>query len=521
MNEGNNIRKVTKSALLVSIASVITVAISFFKESVLAYCFGTSSDADAFAFSAELPITLLSFLSMAITIAMVPIYSKHKEKKGKKDADKFLNGFITFIIIFSVCFALIFEIFAPLLIDLIAPGLEQYTNSLAVNILRIVLLTACFNLLIKVNTCIANINDSFFLATLHPNIYSFCVIVFSVALYKYIGIYAAVTGLMIGKIVEYIYTIFVRKKYYTFKISLNFKSEGMKEAYRLFLPVFVGIGVDEINKLVDQYFMSSFPSGSVASLHYASKLSSGLSTLFVAAVATAIYPELSKKEANNELSETSRLYEFTIQLYNIILIPIIVGGVFIGKELVSIIYEHGAFDVESVDSTSPLFVFYLSGLLFSAVINISYSMFYIKGTSKIPMINSIILVSLNILLDIVLVKTIGPIGLPLATTIATGVICIKVLIDVKKYNRLVSYIHNITSLLKIIIASIIMLLTLVGVKYVLLDCPYLFESFPRLLYIIVATVVGFIVYSSCLYILKVKEIAYVLQFIKKKLNFSR
>ena len=510
--KNSNIEKVARSAVFLSIGSIITVILSFVKESVFAFCFGTSAEADAYSTAGELPVTLLSFISVAISTVLIPINAKIRANKGEEKAKEFLNELITFVFLFSLVFVILLEIFAPVVIRIVAPGFDDYTTNLAAKIIRFVLLTTSLSLLIKIFTGISNIYDRFFLVSLHPNIFSLSVIAFSLLFYRSLGIAAPVLGLLVGKSIEFLYTVFLIRKKYRYRPSFHFGSEGMRASYKLCLPVFVGIAVDELNKLADKFFVSFFQTGSVASLHYAARLSSGISTLFVTALNTAIYPELSRKAAGGDNKATAKIYSFAIQVYMLLLIPIIVGGTFLGSDIVSLVFGHGAFSSESVATTAPLFTLYLSCLLFTSIMYVSANMFYASGNSKKPMINTSISVAINIILDLIFIELIdSPVALPLATLIATSIVCFKTLHDIKKINPEVSYRRNLQSLGKIAVGAGAMLVVLFAVRFVFVRLIGIHGTVLSILYMAISLVLGVVVYFGIEKLLKVEEVDFAVQ----------
>ena len=143
---------IAKSALILSLIHGITLIFSFLKESVFAYFFGTTATADAYAIAIQLPVTLFSVVSTAISTIVIPNYSKELIKNGQEKARKFASNLISIITLFTVVLLLIMEFAAPFIIMITAPGLAKETSDLACLLFRMVMPTIIFTELLNINS---------------------------------------------------------------------------------------------------------------------------------------------------------------------------------------------------------------------------------------------------------------------------------------------------------------------------------------------------------------------------------
>ena len=74
--------------------TVIGQIISFFRESIFAYYYGTSYPADAYVMASQIPITLFAVVTASINTVILPIYTSIKESAGDEMADKSMNSFL-------------------------------------------------------------------------------------------------------------------------------------------------------------------------------------------------------------------------------------------------------------------------------------------------------------------------------------------------------------------------------------------------------------------------------------------
>ena len=85
------IQRLRKSVGYLIGLTVIGQLISFIRESIFAYYYGTSYQADAYVMASQIPITLFAVVTTSINTVILPIYTTKKEKEGQHEADKFLN----------------------------------------------------------------------------------------------------------------------------------------------------------------------------------------------------------------------------------------------------------------------------------------------------------------------------------------------------------------------------------------------------------------------------------------------
>lgn len=512
MSGNRNTGNIAKSAVQLSLISVITLIFSFVKESVFAYYFGITADADAYAIAIQLPVTLFSFVSTAISTVVIPNYSKELIQKSQNDAKRFACNLITLIACFTGVLLVVMEIGAPIVIKITAPGLSRETSTLACTLFRIVLPTILLTELININTGILNVHKSFVfpaLGSMFLNItYVTCVILLA---NKY-GIHAAIIGTIVGTVIQFLYSTLLRIRFVKYGFVFDIKDEAMITSLKMAIPVFIGIGAAEINKVVDKMVSSFLVEGSIASLNYASKLSSAVSTLLISSIATVVYPEFSRCVNEKKYQDLAENFLFSLKLYAIIILPLIFGGVFLSKEIITIVFKRGSFDAVSVARTSPIFACYLVCLLFTAIRQTSSRLFYSYNDSKTPMKNSIVGVVINLVLNIILAQFLQAFGLALATAISTGVISFLLLHDAKKRNEYIDYKKLWPLAGKVFFSTLIMMGCICIFKYFVGD--YLLQSdtlISNAIYILSAVVIGAVTYFLMLIVMKVDEARIVLR----------
>ncbi len=504
-----------KSAMLLTVVNAVSIVFSFVMEAVFAGFYGTTAEADAYTVAVSLPVTIFAVVTTAIQTIIIPIYSKHKFGESIESADRFISNFITVIAAFTGIIIILFEIFANEVVFAFSPGLNKSTHALAVELTRIIVPTILFSQIITVNTGVMNVNKSFALPALTSNIQNVVFIISVIVLHSKFGIFAAIYGNFAGIFLSLLYSIAIRRKYYKYKFKFSLKDPSLISAGKMMGPVFLGIGAAEINKLIDRMIASFLSTGSIASLNYASKLTSAISTLLISGVSTVIYPQMARQAARDDKEGMSETLNLAISFFILILFPLIIGGYVLRNEIISIVFMRGAFDEKSVSSIAPLFVCYMVCLFFTALRQASSRLFYSLEDSKTPMYNSLIGIGINIVLNIILAKFLGALGLALATTISTAVIAFLILKTAKKRLDGLNYKKSFVLSVKSGISAVLMLLILSLIKIPLIKIGFFSSGFKgTLIYTLLMVIIGTAVYLASLVVLKTNEMKLLLNMIR-------
>lgn len=514
-------KRMTKSAFLMMAISFVSLLFSFIQESVFAFFFGANSVTDAYTIATQIPITLFSIVSTAISTIVIPCYSKEYFGKGAKPAQKYASNLTTVICAVTIIFIIVCELFSQPLMLIFAPGMEEETRKLAIECFRIVLPTVLFTGIMNINIGVLNVHKKFVLPALTSNILNLTFVVSIVILHDKFGIFAAIFGTVCGTLLELVYSVLLRRQVLKYSFVVDLKDETMKQSIRMMAPVFWGIGAAEINKVVDKIVSSYLQSGSITIMNYASKLSSAVSTLLISGITTVIYPELSENSANKNDKGMAEVFTYSIKLFMIIVIPIIFGGVVLCKEIIKIIYYRGEFSLDDIDRTAPLFACYLVCLLFTTFRQTSSRVFYSYGDSKTPMYNSLIGIVLNIILNIVLGYFFDAFGLVLATTISTAFISFLLLYKVKKKLPILKYITMFKVFIKCFISASVMATVIYVLKkmFLYLNLYNYYSQIDNIICVLALVALGCICYFGCLILFRVEEAKLIIRsFVKMKKN---
>ena len=322
-------------------------------------------------------------------------------------------------------------------------------------------------------------------------------IIGAIFFYSSFGIEAMAIALVVAGFVRLLIEIPFVDWNYKFQPDFNFKSSEFTLILKRLPSALVSAGVAECNALVDKAMSSMLSTGTVSCLNYGQKLTNVCSGLLSSAISTALYPQMIELIALDKRDELGRLVVKIVNLFCVLMIPVTIGGVLFRIEIVSAVFQRGAFDANSTALTANIFAVYCLGLFFIACNTIISNIFYGFGDTKTPMYIGIAHLVINVILNLVFIHFWGVNGLAFATSMSAIITFFIRFSVVRKYIELNQNIVVVTGI-KVLLASAIAF----GVT------RFFFWSYTvnKYLMLVITVIVGLILYLVSIKLLKGREL---------------
>jgi len=136
------------------------------------------------------------------------------------------------------------------------------------------------------------------------------------------------------------------------------------------------------------------------------------------ALAMAILPTLSAQAARGAMEELRTTLGFGLRMIVFIMLPAMLGLIFLRTPIVHVFFEHGTFTAHDTAETARALLCYAVGLWAFGGVRIIVAAFYSLQDTKTPAISGAIAVAANILFSLLLMAPLGAAGLALATALA-------------------------------------------------------------------------------------------------------
>ena len=229
--------------------------------------------------------------------------------------------------------------------------------------------------------------------------------------------------------------------------------KAIGEVLRAMLPMTLGLAVTQINTLVDSLIawgLAAAPDGSqriawlgsavrypltqgaAASIYYAERLYEFPLAILGVAVATAIYPLLSRHAARGDHRSLGSDLTLGLRLVIFLGIPAGVGLMILAQPLSRLLFQHGRFTGEDTIRASRVVACYALGVWAYCASAVIVRGYYALGDRLTPLRIGAAMVGLNISLDLLLIWPLAEAGLAVSTTVAAS---IQVLILMRLFSR--------------------------------------------------------------------------------------
>ena len=421
--------KLAKNVGIMSIAVFFSRILGLIRDQVMAYYFGANYLNDAFNIGYNIPNLLRRlFGEGALSAAFIPLYNEIGIKRGKREQFQFAMNVLSNLTLLLTFLTLIGIAFSPWIVRIIYPGIPHNTLVYAISLSRIMFPYLFIIGLSSTMIAILNSHEYFFMTGLSSALLNIGMVVpiIGVDYFFHLSseqmVIVAGWGVIFGGVLQTVVNFpYLKKIGYNFKIVVKFSGEAMSTLWKRFIPGMIGLGVREINLIVDSLIASYLPVGSISALSYGNRLMQLPLGIFGIATGTALLPMFSKNVAEENWSALAENLRFAIISMLYIMIPITAMIIALGNDIVYALFQRGAFDAHATQMTYRALVCYSLGLVFFGMNQSITPVFYANKDTKTPVYIAAWMVGLNIILNLILMQFLSHAGLALATSISAAV----------------------------------------------------------------------------------------------------
>lgn len=496
-------RTAAKTAFLLAILTLGSKLLGFIREMLMANYYGTSYIVDAYNVSISIPGIIFAGILGAVATSFVPLFSRKMEQEGEIQANLFTSQTINILTLVSVISSIIGIIFSDQIIWIFAHGFvdDPATFAIASFYVKVTFSFTLFTTTAGIFDAYLKYKNVFLSTTIAGYSVSFFAMIFVVVSY-HTSPYYLIFGIFIGNMVRFFIILFIaRHKGYRHKWDFHV-SGTVKEIFYLAIPVFIGSTAGQINTFVNRALATRLPEGSVAAISYSDLLIGLITGVTTTVVATILYPKLAQAFSLKDMDRFSGIYNSGINILLIISIPLSIGAMLYGQDIIQIVYERGAFDLNATELTAKAFFFYSMGLVFMALNPFLIQTFYSMHNTRTPIYFAIVGIVVNIISNLILVNYLAHGGLALGSSIAAFVNTGLLIYAIKTKTE----IHHATGTFKKIAKILFSALISIGISYLF----YYFVGgniwMPRMVLMAAVVIIATLIYLLLLKLFKIEEL---------------
>lgn len=186
----------------------------------------------------------------------------------------------------------------------------------------------------------------------------------------------------------------------------------------LMAPGLFGTAIYQINVFVSRLFAFSIGGGAAVHLFLANRFMELPIGVFAIAIATVVYPLISRHAAERNYTGMADDYRKGLRLILIINVPAAAGLALLSESMIRLLFQHGKFNAADTAATAPLLAFFAIGMPFFSVVSLTTRAFFALKDTVTPMKIAVLSFVINVGLSWWLKGKLGAPGLVLASTVA-------------------------------------------------------------------------------------------------------
>jgi len=475
---GRGRRQIAKAAILVMALFVVSRVLGLVRQMVVGALFGTSGDLDAYLAANRISDTVFMIVAGgALGSAFIPTFADHLAKKDHAEAWRLASAIVNLALIVLTSAVALMAVFAPVLVrTVIAPGFDPSQQALTVSLLRLMLISSVIFGVSGIVMAALNAHQHFLLPALAPSVYNLSIIGGALLLGPRLGVLGMAVGVVVGAALHLLVQVPGLLRYGARYVpTLGLDNPGVREVGRLMAPRVLGTAITQLNFVVNNSLASGLGEGAVSAITYAWLLMLLPQGVFAQAVGTAAFPTFAAQVARGERAEMRSTLAATLRTVFSLCLPATVGLLVLGRPLVGLLFERGAFEASSTEAVAWALSFYALGLVGHAGLEIIARAFYALHDTFTPVWVGGLAMGLNVALSLTLPGLFGLAGWPphaglaLANSVATLLELVVLLLLIQRRMNGLEGQQTLTAFAKSGLASLAMGAALMGWQAVLPD----------------------------------------------------
>ena len=526
-------KRVAVAAAIMVAAIFLSRVLGIVRDMVVGYFFGAqvSIVADAYKAAFSLP-DLFYFLIAggALSSAFIPVFTEYITKGDEENAWKVFSVFGTAIALGLTVVIIVGELFTEFFIGLLVPGFPPDKLALTVSLTRIIFPAQICFFVGGLMMSTLYVRNQFLMPALGPVVYNVAIIVGGIIggvfFGPYQGIYGLAWGVVIGAFVGNVLMQLwaIRRAGVRYRPSLEIRHPGVVKAFKLMLPVILGLSLPQLCVILTRPFASYLEQGSITWLDNANKIMQMPLGIFAQALSVAIFPTLSRLAAENDMRGLRNQFSLGFRSILFLTIPSSVLIIVLAEPITAVLFQRGRWTWGDTEATAMATVFFSIAIFAVSGQAIVNRGFYSMQNSVIPAAVGLGATALYLVMNWFLVRTpLAHNGLALSFSISMILSMFVLLYLLRKRIGGINGAEIAHSVSRVMLAAAVMGLFTWACR-TLLDGqlkaygPHGMSTPLTMLELAVCSIVGLGVYLVWVKLLRVPEAEFVLDLVRRRLK---
>lgn len=420
--------------------TAVSRVFGFARDILLARALGAGLAADAFQLAFTLPNTFRRlFAEGAFSVAFVPLYSRalhgrDGEPGSEAAATAFANDVLSVFVWVLLAFTGVCMVFMPGIVWLLA---REYASvpgkfELSVFLARVTFPYLGLISLVAMLSGLLNARSRFGPGAAAPillNIFLISGIILGDYLRGTSGddvvvVQALAIAVSLSGAAQLAYLAWAtRRAGVRLTVTLPKFTPEVKRLGMLILPATFGAGIYQISQLVDTFFATSLPQGSLTLLKLADRLNQMPLGIVGIALGTAILPMLSRHIHTGDNAEAQRLQGNAFEIATLLTLPAAAALAVCAPAFCTAFFVGGKFTPADGALMANIVVALVAGLPAYVIVKVLNPGFFAREDTRTPVWTALASLIFNIALNLYVVSRYGIVGLAAATAASASLNC--------------------------------------------------------------------------------------------------
>ncbi|HZU59855.1 MAG TPA: murein biosynthesis integral membrane protein MurJ [Solirubrobacteraceae bacterium] len=421
-------RRIAVNTAIVAVATALSRIAGLGREITQAAFFATSAAASAFTLASQVPNLFSNLFSQAaLSAAFVPVFTEMLQEGRKREAFKLASTLFWVILIGLGGLTLIWFGVADLVTPLFTGThvSAPLTAGLSKVLFPVVLLLSLTGLLVG----ILQAYDEFTIPALAPAVWNLVILVLLIVLHSSFHgqnkIYAYAIAWLVATVVQLLMVGGALGRIdFRLGFHLDWRDPRVRQVLLLFIPVTLSIGIVNLDIFINAGFGSLVSPNAPAAINDAFRIYMLPQGIFSVAVATVLFPTLSRLAARRDAGGMRRTLGNGMRQINLLCIPSAALLIVLATPITRLLYQHGTFHAYSTSLVSTALFWFAFSLPFAGVNLLLTRTFFSLQRPWIPTKLAAMNMVVDVVVSVALYKPLGIAGLVIGTATANLVMTI-------------------------------------------------------------------------------------------------
>ena len=410
---------IVRAAGINSLGNVASRALGLLRESVIAGTFGASGATSAFDAVSGVPKMVYELLvGGMLSAALVPVLSEYAAAERQAELERIVSILLTLGGLVMLAVVVLLELIAKWIAPLLVGGFDAELLQTATLLVRLIVPAILIYGLSGILQAYHYARHHFAYPAMGAPAHNLGIIVAVVLLAAKFGIASLSLGILVAATTQLLVQLpGLRGTRLSF--SLDWRHPVVRRILQLYAPVLLSIIVQNLGIIIDRNLASRTVNEAITWMSKATFLIQLPLGLVSMAISLAVLPTLSQIDAKKELDRFKRTFSLSLRLVLVVIIPAAVGLFVLGKPLITLIYEHGAFTPIDTQQSWQALRYYLWGLPFAAIDLPLVFAFYAQKDTVTPVVVGILAVVIYLVVgpSLAFLAGLGYLGLVIANSV--------------------------------------------------------------------------------------------------------